>query len=144
MPTAPAARLLRVFSDDPALWTAAGIALVLIGILLLRGSVRAIRRWRRRRADTITMTIAQVRRTDDYLAATAGERAALDRINPAAQLVRETDFDTHVAAVAREIVGEDRCAKWPYRHINLEEAVEDLRERCRSIRLRDATWWFRV
>lgn len=149
MPIAAADPILRLFSDDPALSATTGIALLVAGILLLRGFLVTVSdlavaaaAWRRTPPDSRTMTIAEVQRTGDYRAATADERAVLDRIDPAAELVRETDFEQHSAAVARDIVGEDRCPMWPYRHVNLEEAADDLRTSYRSINLGPATYWF--
>lgn len=79
-------------------------------------------------------TNTQVRETSDYQSATAGERAAIRKLVPTTELVHEKRFKQHSACVARDIVGEERCAQWPDRHIN-EEAPEDLRTSYASIRL---------
>jgi len=98
--------------------------------------------WRTTPPDTRTMTIAQVKATSDFRVATAAERAALDRPDPATKLVENAHFLGHTAAVARDIVGDERAKQWPYRHINLEEAAEDLRASYASIRLGPARYWY--
>jgi len=64
-------------------------------------------------------------------------------LQPSVKLVHENEFARHTPAVTRDIVG-DRCATWPYRQINLEEAAEDLRESYASIRVGPATYYHAV
>ncbi len=137
-------------SDHPVLWAAAGIALLALWMFAVRGFLAtvsdvaaAIAAWRKAPPDRKTMTIAQVKADSDYLAADTRQRAGLGLLDPATELVHESRFQGHCAAVARGIVGEDRCRQWPYRHINLEEAAEDLRASYRPVRLGPATYWYR-
>ncbi len=148
MPIGP---LLHILSGDPVLWTAAATALLVFWILAIRGLLatlgsinRRIAAWRRTRSDKRTTTIAQIRTSSDYGAATTAERAALERLDPATELVHAARFQGHSAAVDREIVGHERCAQWPYRQIDLEEAAEYLRASCASIRIGGSTYYYRV
>ena len=80
--------------------------------------------------------------TTDYQAATPEQRAALDRLNPATELVREKDFGEHAISVARDMIGDERCSRWPYRNIDLEDATEDLRASCASIETGRSTYYY--
>ncbi len=146
----PIAPVVDIVSDNPAPWAAAATAPLVVwtlavgGLLaLLRSIARRIAARRRTPVDKRTMTIAQVEASSDYHAATPAERAALGRLHPGAEPVHEAEFGQHSAAVARDTVGEDRCGKWPYRHINLEEAAEDLRSSRASIRIGKSTYYYR-
>ena len=145
----PIAPVLDIVSRNPALWTAGAVALLVISMLAIRGFLatpgsvtRRIAARRRTPPDKRTMTIAQVEAASDYRAATPAERTALRRLHPDTELVHEAEFGRHSAAVARNTVGEDRYGKWPYRHINLEEAAEDLRASCASIRIGQSTYYY--
>ena len=148
MPLANSRALIEIVSADPVTWSAAAATLFFISLLALRGFLATARSlaariavWRSTPPDTRTMTIARVKATSDYRAATATERAALGRLDPATKLVHNAHFPGHAAAVARDIVGDERSKQWPYRHINLEEAAEDLRATYASIRIGPATYW---
>ena len=141
--------LLEIVSADPVTWSAAAATLIFISLLALRGVLATARSlaariavWRSTPPDMRTMTIAQVKVTSDYRAATAAERAALGRLDPATKLVQNAHFLGHTAAVARDIVGNELSKQWPYRHINLEEAAEDLRATYASIRIGPARYWY--
>ena len=144
------APVVDAVSENPASWAAAATALLVIwtlavgGLLaMLRSITRRIAARRRTPVDKRTMNIAQVEASSDYHAATLAERAAVGRLDPGTELVHEAEFGRHSAAVARDTVGEDRCGKWPYRHINLEEAAEDLRSSRASIRIGESTYYYR-
>ncbi len=146
----PIAPVVDAVSENPAPWAAAAAALLVVwtlavgGLLaMLRSIARRIAARRRTPVDKRTITIAQVEASSDYHAATPAERAALGGLDPGAELVHEAEFARHSAAVARDTVGEDRCGKWPYRHINLEEAAEDLRSSRASIRIGESTYYYR-
>ncbi|MDE2906068.1 MAG: hypothetical protein OXQ28_08280 [Acidobacteriota bacterium] len=148
--TAANRQALEPISETPAVWIGGAILFLLFCVLVAHGLLTAvytlatrITTQRSTPTDRRTVTIKQLKATTDYHAATAGERAAVAMLHPTAQLVREDEFEGHTAAVAREIVG-DKCAMWPYRHINLEEAAEDLRESYASIRIGPATYYHAV
>ena len=141
--------LIEIVSAEPVTWSAAAVTLLFIALLAVRGLLATIRSlaariaaWRSRPPDTRTMTIAQVKITSDYHAATAAERAALGGLDPATKLVQNAHFLGHTAAVARDMVGEERSKQWPYRHINLEEAAEDLRASYASIQIGPTRYWY--
>ena len=145
--TAPR-ELLQIVAAEPVTWSAGAVTLLFIALLAVRGLATTIRSlaariaaWRNKHPDTRTMTVAQVKATSDYGAATAAERAALDRLDRSTKLVQNAHFLGHTAAVARRIVGDELSKQWPYRHINLEEAAEDLRASYASLRLGPATYW---
>ena len=145
----PIAPVVDAVSKNPASWATAATALLVVwtlaigGLLaMLRSIARRIAARRRTPVDKRTITIAQVA-SSDYHAATPAERAALGGLDPGAELVHEAEFARHSAAVARDTVGEDRCGKWPYRHINLEEAAEDLRSSRASILIGESTYYYR-
>ena len=149
MPFTDGHALLEIVPAEPVTWSAAAITLLFIALLAIRGLMATSRSlaariavWRTTPPDTRTMTIAQVKATSDFRVATAAERAALDRLDPATKLVENAHFLGHTAAVARDIVGDERAKQWPYRHINLEEAAEDLRASYASIRLGPARYWY--
>ena len=149
MPFTTSRELLEIVSAEPVTWSAGAVTLLFIALLAVRGLLATtrslaarIRIWRSTPPDTRTMTIAEVKVTSDYRAATAAERAALGRLDPATKLVQNAHFLGHTAAVAREIVGDERSKQWPYRHINLEEAAEDLRASYASIRIGPARYWY--
>ena len=149
MPLASSRALLEIVSADPVTLGAAAATVLFISVLAVRGLLATARSltariavWRSTPPDTRTMTIAQVKVTSDYRAATAAERAALGRLDPATKLVHNAHFLGHAAAVARDIVGDERSKQWPYRHINLEEAAEDLRATYASIRIGPARYWY--
>lgn len=149
MPITSGRALLEIVSADPVTWSAAAATVLFITLLATRGFLATARSlaariavWRSTPPDTRTMTIAQVKVTGDYRAATAAERAALGRLDPATKLVQNAHFLGHTAAMARDIVGDERSKQWPYRHINLEEAAEDLRATYASIRIGPARYWY--
>ena len=149
MPFTAAHALLEIVSNDPTVWIGAGIALLLFGIFTIRGFLATVSEitagiaaWRRTPPNRRTMTVARIKANGDYRAATPAERAALGKLDPATELVENAHFLGHTAAVAREIVGEDRSKEWPYRHINLEEAAEDLRASYASIRIGPTRYWY--
>ena len=149
VPLAASRALIEIVSTDPVTWSAAAATLLFISLLAVRGFIATARSvaariaaWRSTAPDTRTMTIARVKVTSDYRAATTAERAALGRLDPATKLVENAHFLGHAAAVARDIVGDERSKQWPYRHINLEEAAEDLRATYASIRIGPATYWY--
>ena len=142
---------LELISETPTVWIAGAIAFLFFGMLAIHGLVTAMRTLstriaarRRTPPDTRTITVKQLQTTTDYHDATGEERAAVAMLHPTVKLVRENEFTQHTAAIAREIVGEERCPKWPYRHINLEEAADDLRESYASIRVGPATYYHAV
>ena len=150
MPIAASRALLEMVSAETAVHTGAGVALLLFfGFFAVRGFLATVRSiaartaaWRRTPSDTRTMTIGQIKASRDYGAATAAERAALGKLDPATKLVQNAHFLGHTAAVARDIVGDERSKQWPYRHINLEEAAEDLRASYASIRIGPTRYWY--
>ena len=151
MPFTAGRPALELISEAPAIWIAGAITFLVFGILTVHGFLSAmsslsarIAARRRTLPDRRTVTIKQLQATTDYHAATGEERAAVAMLHPTVKLVRENEFAQHTAAIAREIVGEERCPKWPYRHINLEEAAEDLRESYASIRVGPATYYHAV
>ena len=140
MPFAVSRPALEMISETSAMWIAGAIVFLLFCILTAHGLLTALtslttRIATRRKADTRTLSVKQLRATSDYAAATAEERAAVTMLHPTVKLVRENEFARHAATVAREIVGEEHCGEWPYRHINLDEAAEDLRESYTRIRI---------
>ena len=150
MPNAPA--LLDLLREAPALWKETAIALagvLLILVILLILASRILRRPRHggkknrtRRQNRKTMTIAEVETTTDYQAATPEQRAALDRLDPATELIRENDFGEHAVSVARDMMGDERCKRWPYRNIDLEDATEDLRASYATIEIGPSTYHY--
>lgn len=108
-----------------------------------RDKSRQIRkRSERRPQNPDTMTIPQVETSTDYQAATPEQRAALDELDPATELVHEDDFREHAASVARDVIGDERCNRWPYRNIDLEDATEDLRASYARIRIGRSTYYY--
>ena len=101
----PAAIALHVILPmPPTIMIPAAIALVIVWVLAIRGVLAIMddladhkhkRARRRNRSDPKTMTIARVEATADYQAATPEQRAALDRLDPANEIVREDDFGEH-------------------------------------------------
>ena len=150
MPFTASRPALELISEAPAIWIGGTIAFLFFGMLAVHGLQTAlsslaahIAARRRTLQDRKTVTIKQLQATTDYQAASAGERTAVAMLHPTVQLIHENEFAQHTAAVAREIVG-DKCAIWPYRHINLDEAAEDLRESYASIRVGPATYYHAV
>lgn len=150
MPFTAGRHAVEPISETPEIWIAGAILFILSCLLVTYGLLTAARMLttriaarRKDRPDTRTLSVKQLQATTDYHAATAGERAAVAMLHPSVQLVHENEFARHTAAVAREIVG-DRCATWPYRHIDLEEAAEDLRASYASIRIGPATYYHAV
>ena len=150
MPNAPA--LLNLVREAPGLWKETAIALVsLLWILIILWILASRILWgprhdrkknRTRRQNRKTMTIAEVETTTDYQAATPEQRAALDKLDPATELVRENDFGEHAISVARDMIGNERCNRWPYRNIDLEDATEDLRASYASIEIGQSTYYY--
>lgn len=147
MPFTAGRPALDLIPETSATWIAGAIVFLLFCILTAHGLLTAmtsltarIATRRNEKPDTRTLSVKQLRATSDYAAATAKERAAVAMLDPTVKLVRDNEFARHTAAVAREIVG-DKCATWPYRHINLDEAAEDLRESCASVKVGPATYY---
>ena len=150
MPFTAGDTLIELASDAPGVWIGTAIAFLVFGLLAAHGflttaSALASRIAARRRTppDKRTMTIVQVRQTTDHRAATANQRAVLEGLHPQTELVRDSEFARHAAALAREHVGEEHCKQWPWRHVNLEEATEDLRASYESIHLGPTTYYHR-
>ena len=149
MPYAPL--LQHLLPVPPAIWIPAAGALLILSLLAIRGILAVIddlgnrrrnRRRRRNRSDPKTMTIAHIETTADYQAATPEQRAALDRLDPATELVREDGFGEHAISVARDMIGDERCKQWPYRNIDLEDATENLRASYASIEIGRSTYYY--
>lgn len=141
--------LVEAVRASPTTWFAIGLALAAILTVAVHGLLSTIRHARaqaraRRTAppDTTTQSIDDVRKSNDYRAATAGERATLDALAPRTRLVHEKRFERHATALARETIGPERCSRWPYRNIDIEQATDDLRASCASIRLASRTYYY--
>ena len=150
MPYAPS--LQHLLPVSPAIWVPAAGALLILRLLAIRGIILAVmddlgnrrrnRTGRRNRSDPKTMTIAHIETTADYQAATPEQRAALDRLDPATELVRKDGFGEHAISVTRDMIGDERCNRWPYRNIDLEDATEDLRASYASIEIGRSTYYY--
>ena len=150
MPNAPA--FLDLLRETPELWKATAIALVslpwiliilwILASRILWGPKHGRKKNRTRRQNRKTMTIAEVETTTDYQAATPKQRAALDKLDHTTKLVHEKDFGEHAISVARDMIGNEHCNRWPYRNIDLEDATEDLRASYASIEIGRSTYYY--
>ena len=114
--------------------------LAIIDDLEERAAARAAAR-RRKASDRKTLTIPQVRKTADYAAASPQQRSALDALDPYPELVHKEAFRAHAAILVIEAIDQERCAKWPYRNVDIDNATDDLLASSRSIQIGTATYY---
>ena len=93
------------------------------------------------RPDEPPLTAETVRGTDDHAAADPEAQAQLEALDPATELVHETDFTEHSRRVGADMLGM-ADNRWPATFIDWDEAAGELRSSYAGVELGEATYYY--